>query len=286
VYEPVWRHPKSLNEAVVAIGDAGEAGKLIAGGTDLAVLIRKGVSRPDVLVDLSLVREHSGVTVAEGRIDLSAVATHAEIAAHPLVRERAALLAAACASVGSPQTRSRGTVGGNVANASPAADSVTALAALGADAHIQSVRGENVVPLTGLFRGPGVTTLAADELITGISFDLPGSDAGSYYRKVGQRNALAIAIVSIGATFDPEAGTVRLAFGSVAPTVVRARAAEELFESEWETAKDRPALVRAVARLAVEAVSPIDDVRATAEYRTMLVETLAVSSLREMCLRD
>ncbi|MCK4511000.1 xanthine dehydrogenase family protein subunit M [bacterium] len=286
MYEPVWRHPKSLDEAVAAIGDAGESGKLIAGGTDLAVLIHKGVSRPDVLVDLSLAREHAGVTVAEGRIELSALATHAEIAAHPQVRERVGLLALACAAVGSAQTRSRGTVGGNVANASPAADSVTALAALDADVHIQSVHGRRIIPLAGFCKGPGLTTLAGDELITGISFDLPGSDAGSYYRKVGQRNALAIAIVSVGATFDPEAGTVRLAFGSVAPTVVRARAAEELFESEWASSKDRPALVGAVARLAVEAVSPIDDVRATAEYRTMLVETLAASSLEEMCLRD
>ncbi len=286
MYEPVWRHPKSLDEAVTAISDAGESGRAIAGGTDLAVLIRRRVLRPDVLVDLSGVPGQAQITVADGRFELGALATHAGIAAHPLVRERVGLLAAACAAVGSPQTRSRGTLGGNIANASPAADSVTALAALDADVRILSMRGERIVPLADFFRGPGVTTLAGDELIAGISFNLPGADARSYYRKVGQRNALAIAIVSIGATFDPKAGTVRVSFGSVAPTVVRARAAEELFESEWGTSNDRPELVKAVARLAVEAASPIDDVRATAEYRTMLVESLTASSLREMCLRD
>ncbi len=286
MYEPVWRHPKSLDEAVAAIADAGKSGRVIAGGTDLAVLIRKRVLRPDVLVDLSGVSGHAEITIADGRVEFGGLATHAEIAAHSMVRERAGLLAQACAAVGSPQTRSRGTIGGNVANASPAADSVTALAALDADVRILSVRGERIVPIAGFFKGPGVTTLAGDELITGVSFDLPGADAKSYYRKVGQRNALVIAIVSIGATFDPGTATVRLAFGSVAPTVVRARAAEELFESEWGTSTDRPALVKAVARLAVEAASPIDDVRASAEYRTMLVESLTASSLEEMCLRN
>ena len=286
MYEPVWRHPKSLSEAVIAIADAGKSGRVIAGGTDLAVLIRRRESRPDVLVDLSAVSGHAEITIADGRVELGGLATHAEIAGHPIMRERVGLLAAACAAVGSPQIRSLGTIGGNVANASPAADSVTALAALDADVRVLSVRGERVIPIAGFFKGPGVTTLAGDELITGVSFNLPGAGAKSYYRKVGQRNALAIAIASIGATFDPGTATVRLAFGSVAPTVVRARAAEEHFESEWGTSHDRPVLVKAVARLAVEAASPIDDVRATAEYRTVLVESLAASSLREMCLEN
>jgi len=141
-----------------------------------------------------------------------------------------------------------------------------------------------VLPLEGFFTGPGETVLRPHELIRGIAFDCPPPGARSVYLKAGQRNALAIAIVSVAVIHEPDGGLVRIALGSVAPTPIRAREAEDLFLSEWDAATDRPALIDGVAKRTAACASPIDDVRASARYRTMLVEAMARDALRRVCL--
>ena len=157
--------------------------------------------------------------------------------------------------------------------------------------------------MTGLFAGPGATVLDSDELLTRVTLTLPKAGGASVYAKLGQRKALAIAIASTAVVFDPISGTVRIALGSVAPTVVRAWEAERLFATGWAAAThggaardDGPInararesmeeLIEAVAVEAVGASDPIDDVRASAEYRMVLVKELTRTALEELCLAE
>jgi len=289
MYEPEWKRPASRDEALEVLARAGDRAVVIAGGTDLTPLIGKGAVRPMVLVDLSRVDDLRSLETGGGpggRVEIGAAVSHATLA-----REAgsfgAAALAAACGTVGGPQIRARGTIGGNVANASPAADGTVALFALGASAVLESSEGgRHEVPLTELLTGPGATTLRTGELITALTFERPSEGARGAYRKAGQRNALAIAIASVSVVFDPEGGSVAIALGSVAPTPVRATEAETVFADGWSDAArgegGRQELMEAVAREAVRAANPIDDVRASAWYRKELVEVLTRRALEEV----
>jgi len=288
MYEPQWKIPASKAEALAILGEIGEDAVVVAGGTDIAPLISRRRIRPRVLVDLGRIDELKSLSVRPasygGTATIGALVTHGALARDRSVSEVAHVLAAACRTVGAPQVRARGTIGGNVVNASPAADGAVALVALGASAVVESDGDERrEVPLPEFVLGPGQTVLRPDELVTGITFANPSSAARSAYRKAGQRNALAIAIVSVAVVHEPEAGTVRIALGSVAPTPVRATEAEKLFESGWNDVSGRPELLRAVAVAAAGAASPIDDIRASAWYRTVLVEVLAKRALEEAC---
>ena len=302
MYEPKWVLPKTIDEAVEALAD--ESSRPIAGATDLAVRIRADHAGPATLVDLTGVPELAMIGVDGDTLTIGAAASHAAVSRHDIVAHRAAVLAEACGTVGAPQIRARGTIGGNLANASPAADASVALAALDAVAHARSTRGEREVPVTGLFAGPGQLRLEPDELLTHVTLALPRAGASSVYRKLGQRKALAIAIASVAVTFDPTASAVRIALGSVAPTVVRADAAEMVFAEGWGSlereaptgdsggadargsARSRTELIEEVAAKAARASSPIDDVRASAEYRTILVRELTRTALEELCLAE
>jgi carbon-monoxide dehydrogenase medium subunit len=292
MYEPEWKRPSSVSEALAVLADAGDRAAVIAGGTDLTPVIGKGVVRPPVLVDLGYIDEMRRLDCSEGsadggkvRVEIGATVSHARLA-----REAAAFapsLAAACRTVGGPQIRARGTIGGNVANASPAADGTVALVSLGASAVVESEDGRREVPLTELLTGPGETTLRTGELVTALSFERPSANARGAYRKAGQRNALAIAVASVAVTHDPDAGTVGIALGSVAPTPLRATEAERIFANGWSDATGSEErlgeLITAAAKAAVKAASPIDDVRASAWYRTVLVDVLTRRALTEAC---
>lgn len=280
MYEPRWIHPKTTADAAAALAEEPGRARPVAGATDLAVHIRASHDGPETLVDLTCVDELAAVRVDGGRLSIGAAATHALVAEHPVVGERAAVLAQACGTVGAPQIRARGTIGGNIANASPAADATVALVALDAVATLVSARGERDIPVAELFTGPGSTVLEPDELLTRVGFDLPGDEATSVYRKVGQRKALAIAIASVAATYDPATGAVRIALGSVAPTIIRATGAEAVFAAGGDVME----LIGAAAAEAARASSPIDDVRASAEYRAILVEELTRTALEELVL--
>jgi len=288
MYEPEWKIPTSKAEALAVLGEVGEDAVVVAGGTDVASLISKRRIRPRVLVDLGRIDDLKFLSVGPGggggSATMGALVTHGTLACDRGVSETAHVLSAACRTVGAPQVRARGTIGGNVANASPAADGAVALAALGASVVVESDGdGRREVPLLEFFLGPGQTVLRSDELVTGITFAVPSGSARGIYKKAGQRNALAIAVVSVALVHEPEAGTVTIALGSVAPTPIRATEAEELFESGWTDVSGRAELVGAVAAAAARAASPIDDIRASAWYRTVLVDVLTRRALEEAC---
>jgi CO/xanthine dehydrogenase FAD-binding subunit len=269
--------PRTLAEALEARAAHPEATP-VAGGTDLMVAVNFGRVRPEALLDLSRVDELAGWERVDGSLRIGSGMTFARIA-----RELAGLaaLAQAARSVGSPPIRNRATLGGNLGTASPAGDSVPALAAHGADVLVASVRGERRLRWDEFLLGPKRTALAEDELIVGV--ELPLVDGPASFAKVGTRNAMVIAIASASLLLDPGARRVRLALGSVAPTVVRALEAEAFAEAavDWDDPQ-RPLpekTAREFGALAGTAAHPIDDVRGSAAYRRRAVEVLARRAL-------
>lgn len=211
----------SLQEALELKAHFGTGGLLVAGGTDLLVALRdQDPSLPPVdVIDIGRLAELKGVFRQNGGIRLGPLATHTEVARSPEIRRWAPLLAAASAEVGSPQIRNRGTVGGNLCNASPCADTVPPLVALGAEATLRSVRGSRTVRVEEAVVAPYRTVLADDEILTDIHFAPIADGVGSAFVKLGRRNALSVSRMSVAVILGT--GIVRIAAGSVLPTVRR-----------------------------------------------------------------
>ena len=269
--------PSTLAEALEARAAHPEAVPL-AGGTDLMVAVNFGRLRPDSLLDLSGVAELSTWERRDGTLRIGAGATFARIASDlgefpPLVQ--------AARTVGSPQIRNRATIGGNLGTASPAGDALPVLATYEGDVLVASVRGERRLRWDEFLLGPKRTALAEDELIVGVEW--PFVEGPGSFAKVGTRNAMGIAIASLSLQLDTQSRHVRLALGSVAPTVVRAPEAEAFaaVALDWDDL-ERPlpeTAVREFGMLAAAAASPIDDVRGSAAYRRHAVEVLARRAL-------
>jgi carbon-monoxide dehydrogenase medium subunit len=274
-----YLRPKGLNEALGKLREV-EVWPL-AGGTNLLVDIRAGTIRPQVVLDIGLLQELRGLTYEKDLIEVGPCLTMTELASSPLIRSKAPLLAQSALSVGGPQIRNRATLGGNIASASPAADTVVALVSLGAKALLQSTKGVREVLLEDLFAGPGQTKIGKDELLTRIYFKPPGSDERGFFYKLGRRNALAVAVVNLGILARMDGTTrkwesVRIVLGSVAPTVMRAKKAETLLSNQVVDEN----LIREAAKLAASECSPISDIRASADYRRSMVEGLVEKGLR------
>jgi xanthine dehydrogenase FAD-binding subunit len=244
----------------------------LAGGTDLLVARRGPV--PCTVALLEGIGPLAAIGEAGGVVRLGAMANHAALARHPLVRQPLAVLAAALNSLGSPPIRNMGTLGGNIATASPAGDSLPALLALDARLELTSAAGVRSLPLADFLRGPGRTALAAGEIITAVLVTPPAPGALQHFEKIGRRDALAIAVASLAAVIETDAdGVVTracLAVGSVAPTARRCPAAEALLLGHR---LERGSLTRAAAAIR-ETVAPIDDLRATAAYRRQVAGNL------------
>lgn len=265
--------PRSLNEALELRLTHPEA-TVVAGGTDLMVEVNAGRVRPTELLDLSRVEELRTWQRDDRVVFLGAGMTFARIAAEltgfpPLV--------AAARSVASRQIRNRATIGGNLATASPAGDGIPVLAAYGAGVVAASARsGTRRIPLGEFLVGPKRTSLGPDELIVGVEWR-PVLGPGSF-TKVGRRHAMVIAIASVCLQADEERHGVRLALGSVGPTVLRAAGAEEYAQGrDWSD----PATLAEFGRLAAAEAQPIDDLRGSAAYRRHVVEVLARRALEK-----
>ena len=257
--------PRTVAEALAALAARPDAVP-VAGGTDLMVELNARRLRPAALLDLSRVDELGTWRHENGKVFLGAGMTFARIEREltefpPLVQ--------AARSVGSRQIRSRATIGGNVVTASPAGDSLPVLAVSEAEVVAASVEGVRRIPLAEFLVGPKRTALARGELVLGLEWR-PVRGGGSF-AKVGVRNAMVIAIASVCLQHDNEAAGVRLALGSVGPTVLRARRAEA-FAAETND----PVLF---GRIAAGEARPIDDQRASAAYRRRAVEVLARRAL-------
>ena len=254
----------------------------IAGGTDLMVAWNAGALAGRTFLDLSPLRAWSGIRQTKGALAIGSLATHTELQRHPLVRRRLPLLAEACATVGGVQIQNRGTLGGNVANASPAGDTFPPLAVYEASVVAVSKRGRREIPFLEFFTGPKRTCLASGELVEAVLIPLPArSPKRAMFRKVGTRAAQAISkTVAAGLLWLRRDGTVeelRFALGSMAPTVRRLRSVEAFVKGKRLT----PAVVGEACTLVAHDVAPIDDVRSTADYRLAVSRNLLFRFLSE-----
>jgi CO/xanthine dehydrogenase FAD-binding subunit len=250
------------------------AGSVLAGGTDLLPRVRRGRLRPAHLVDAGRLTELRFARRDGPAIVLGALCTHADLADSPLVGEVAPALAEASASVGCPQTRNRGTLGGNVANASPAGDTLPPLLVLDAVVEVSGPHGPRRLRLPELLLGPGRTALQAGEFIHSVRFPVPEDSGGQAFLKLGRRTGMAISVASAAAllVLDDRGAirTARVALGSLAPTARRSLHAEEALQG---VAPGEAAFERA-ARAAQQDIEPIGDVRASAVYRRRAMEVL------------
>jgi CO/xanthine dehydrogenase FAD-binding subunit len=259
--------PRTLDEALRLKAELPEA-RFLQGGTDVLVELNFGRSRPDALVNLAELVELRGWSREDGDLRLGAGVTYTE-AMRPELAELFPALAEASRSVGSPQIRNRGTIGGNLGTASPAGDALPPLLVERARVDIASVRGVRTLPLEEFLLGVKRNALEPDELVTSVR--LTPSGGAQTFMKVGPRNAMVIAICSLAVVVDPEAGEVRASFGSAATTAKHVTV----------PLADAGSLPDRVA----EAASPIDDVRATAAYRRHALRILAGRAV-ERCLRS
>jgi len=262
--------PRDLPECFAALALPGA--QALAGGTDLLVRLRAqkraGGQVPASLVRLDGLEALRGVACgADGFLRLGACATHAELLAHPLVRAKLPVLAAALADLGSPPIRNMGTLGGNICTASPAGDTLPPLMALCALVELASAAGVRRVPLADFITGPGRTLLEPGEVLTAALVPPAGAFCVQHFEKVGRRSALAVAVVSLAALLKLDGrgrvAEARLAWGSVAPVVWRCPEAEAALVGRRPTLT---ALGRA-AGIVRKHVRPIDDIRAGADYR-------------------
>ena len=262
----------TVEEALAALA---RGAKAVAGGTDLVVGARQGkASLPEALVAIHRVSELHAIDETADGLRLGALVTHAEIAAHPAIRERFTALADASAIVGSHATRAQGTIGGNVMNASPAMETGGPLICLEASATLRSVEGTRTVSVEGLFTGPGTTAANADELLVSVDVPAPAPGTGSAYVRLEYRRQMEIAVVGATAVVHLDDGRVRnarVAITALAPTIRRVPDAEAALaggEADDES-------LAAAARAAAAASSPISDVRASERYRRAMAEVIA-----------
>lgn len=269
--------PTSLKEALVLLQERQGRARVIAGGTDLIVQLKRREVEAASLVDVTNLDELKGIGLENGTIRVGACVTHQELASSDLIRERAAVLAEGAAQVGSPQIRNLGTIGGNIVNAQPAADTVVPLMALEAVVEVVGARGTRRVPLDGLCLGPGRCAVdATAEILTAVVFRALGPGQGSAFARLAKRKALALPILNTAVVVTlSDSGDafreVRLAVGPAAPTPFRARAAEEALRG---ATAEGPALAAAL-ELAVEEAQPrTNPVRGSREYRREMVGVL------------
>jgi CO/xanthine dehydrogenase FAD-binding subunit len=253
--------PRTLDEALRAKAERPDA-RPIAGGTDLLVELNFDRVRPDVILNLAELEELRGWSRENGALRLGAGLTYTEAMA-PELAELLPALAEASRTVGSPQIRNRGTIGGNLGTASPAGDAHPPLLVEGATVEIGSVRGVRTLPLTEFFLGPKRNALAEDELVLAVRLEPSGQP--QTFMKIGPRNAMVIAVCSLAVLADRERGELRAAYGSAGP--VPALVTAPLDEREG------------FPELVAEAASPIDDVRGTATYRTHALRVITKRAL-------
>ena len=281
-----FHRPASIDEAVAQAGRLGENVRFLAGGTD--VMIQMGRGRIDVghLIDISRLRELATIVEESDCITIGAMTTHKAIERHPVFRDVYLAFSQAASVVGGHQVRNVATIGGNIVNASPAADLVPVLHSLDASVVLRSAAGTRSLPIGQFISGPGNTDRAQDELLTHIRFPRLPSGSTTVFLKAGRRRAMEISIVCVAAalTLDADRATcnsVRLAIGAAAPTAFRAASAEESLIGKVVTDQ---ALARA-GQLAAEMAAPIDDVRASADYRRLLVARMSARALSQCAVR-
>jgi CO/xanthine dehydrogenase FAD-binding subunit len=271
--------PTSLAEALAARAEHTEA-LPIAGGTDVMVELNFDKARPPAILDLTAVPELADIERADGSVRIGAGVPYTRVISD--LQDVLPALAQASRTVGSPQIRNRGTIGGNLGSASPAGDAHPPLLAAGAQVEIASTRGSRALPADEFFLGPGRSALEPDELLTAVSVPVAGNR--EQFAKIGTRNAMVIAVCSFSLRIDPERDRVGTGIGSAGPTPLRAVEAEDFLTGLLRA--DEPiddAARRRFGELVASAARPIDDHRGTAAYRRHALGVLAARALAWAC---
>jgi CO/xanthine dehydrogenase FAD-binding subunit len=277
--------PASLEEALALLAVDANA-RPVAGGTDLVVAARQGrTPLPESIVAIDRIAELGGHEIVDGALVLGGLTDHAWLAWSAEVRGGWTALADAAAIVGSPATRGTGTIGGNLMNASPAADTTAPFVVLDAVVTLRASRGASrAVAVADLATGPGRTVATQGELLTSVSVPPTAAGSGSAYIRLEYRRAMEIAVVGAAAIMTIVDGMVRdarIALTAVAPTIVRATEAEEALRGAAPTRET----FAAAGRAAAAAARPIDDVRASAEYRRAMLEVVVARVLAAAAAR-
>jgi aerobic carbon-monoxide dehydrogenase medium subunit len=280
-----FRRAASVDQALAWLSEHGESARVIAGGTDAMMQVARGEIAPATFVHIEGVRSLAAVdgqsadgqsAPQETRMSrLGALVPHRTLASDPAIRRRHPALSEAAATVGGWQTQAVGTLGGNICNASPAADTAAPLLVADAVVELRSSTGSRRVPLADFFLGRRAIDRRPDELVTAIEAEPLGLNAAEVYLKVGRRGAMVVAVVGLAVRlqFDPRGERVtqaRVALCSVAPTPVRARAAERILAGGGAL----PDAVSEAGQALLAEVAPIDDARGTAAYRRMVLPGL------------
>jgi len=250
---------------------------ILAGGTDLFVKLKKDLIDVDCLVDIRDVIDGPAIQDDTHQVTINATATHQELATSSLIQTEFPVLVQAADSVGGTQIRNMGTVGGNICNGSPSADTLLALYLLDAQLSIVGVNGEQTLPIADFIIGPGEAQLTCGEYLENIALPKLTGEYKQYFRKVGRRKALDISVCSMGYLLKTEDGIVkdfRLAYGAVAPTVLRIPKAEERLVGKKLTRE----AVEDCKKYVSETISPISDIRGSAKYR----KTVSLRLLEEL----
>ena len=267
---------KSLAEAIALQKESGA--DYLAGGTFSMVEITSGRYSPDALIDLSLCDELYGIREFDTTVEIGALTTFTDIEKSEVLGRLFPALTKSAAEVGGPQVRNRGTIGGNICAASPAADAVPPLMALRAEAVAVGAKGERVLPISEMFLAPKKTCLEKDEILTVIR--IPKEDTKSSFIKIGKRNALAVSCANMAVALCAEKGCVKdihIAVGSCAPTPRLCNKTAEALTGEYSAEK-----LAAAREILMTEISPIDDRWATAEYRRLVVGNMLEHLVEEL----
>jgi CO/xanthine dehydrogenase FAD-binding subunit len=282
-YIPAYdlRVPGSLSEALGLLSREPGAWQPFAGGTDLMVLLEAGKLSHKRFLSLSKLADLRGIEVTSDAVILGALTTYTDVQRHPVLQKEFPLLCSAARETGSVATQNRGTLGGNIVNASPAADSPPALLVYDADVELISSRGVRWTPYNGFHTGYKKMQLAPDELLRAIRLPRRAKVWMQYYRKVGTRKAQAISKVCFAGAALMEARTIRdirIALGSIAPIVLRAVKTEDALRGK-KLSTETIAAARETLR---RDISPIDDIRSTARYRLRVAQNLLEEFLSQL----
>ncbi len=275
--------PSSLSEAFKLLKDYKGRARLLAGGTDLLVKVKKRAVLPDVIVDLNKISELSFIRLNGDTIHIGGLTRLAVLGESSMVKERAPALAEAIKVLASPQIRNRATIAGNLCNASPAADTAPPLLVLDASVKLQSADGERVVPLSQFFLGPGRAVVEPDEVLTEVI--IPLQEGASAFIKLGRRKVFTLSVASVAAFAKVNNGKfeeVRVALGAVAPTPIRGQKVEDALRGKGVNEEN----IEKAAQSVKEECCPITDIRASAEYRTEMSYVLTKRVLSKVGLGE
>ncbi|MDA8306037.1 MAG: xanthine dehydrogenase family protein subunit M [Deltaproteobacteria bacterium] len=280
-----YRVPKTLEEAIELLESGGPDARLMAGGTDLLMKMKHGAIKPKLVISLKKIDGLDTIAFSEKTgLTIGATALLADVASHPDIIKHYPAVAEAARGTANVQVRNMGTVVGNLCNASPAADNAPTLLAMGTTVHIQGAGGKRDLPLEQFFKGPGLTALKGAEIVTALTVPLPPLNAGAAYLSLSARGKLDCTAVGVAAMVTMKKDVcddLRLFIAACGPTPLRAPGAEEIMRGK--TPAD-DLLERAGEQAAGEA-SPINDLRASADYRTRVVAVLTSRVIKEASKR-